>query len=283
MRIYPPYNLLTAAYAIGFVRFVLWWRRSGLATSRTLDPRLHQFILWHAWPVLLSFLLPGHIKDFFSYLTRHHGETKPRTNPLLGGLPFYGESLLADYHIGPWSLGIALALAAIAFLSLAKGPALRSALAFCIFLIAGALTVYHPSHRSRFLHSWIAVVWVLAGMGFAQLVTVQLADPKEVARPRAGRLPDELPGSGSNSPDARPRPCPEACPAVPGASLLDVTDAYLPSLANSRRVTILSSVPLIRFLADWTFMERFGRHRLETHWFGFGPAGAELRTLPSGS
>jgi hypothetical protein len=34
----------------------------------------------------------------------------------------------------------------------------------------------------------------------------------------------------------------------------------------------------MRFLADDTFIERYGRHRLETHWFGFGVMGEANRS-----
>jgi hypothetical protein len=51
----------------------------------------------------------------------------------------------------------------------------------------------------------------------------------------------------------------------------------LPQLADCQKTTILSSVPLMRFVGDWTFMERYGRRRLDPHWFGFGPSGEANR------
>jgi hypothetical protein len=78
----------------------------------------------------------------------------------------------------------------------------------------------------------------------------------------------------------QPGHAPEAGPVaqVQASSWLDVTDTYLPYLAQSQRVSILSSVPLIRFTADWTFLERYReRSRLENHWFGFGPPGEANR------
>jgi hypothetical protein len=275
LRIYPPYNILTIAYAIWFVRWLLWWRRTGREWNRQLDPRLGQMVLWHAWPVLVSFLLPGHIKDFFGYLTRDHGQVAPH-HPLLGGLPFYSECLRTDYHLGAASLLLVLALAGLAILTWRNRPP-GALLVLGLVLLAGALTIYHPSHRSRFLHSWIAALWVLAGMGVGHLVSARwLLDRKRLAGVLAGGVAGclallHLPGAFERG------HAPEAGPLLGRASMLDVTDSYLPALADSQRVTILSSVPLIRFLADWTFIERFGRRRLEPHWFGFGPPGAANR------
>lgn len=277
VQLYPPYNLLTVVYAIWFVRFVLWWRRVGLAFSRSQDLRIHQLVLWHAWPILVSFLFPSHLKDFFSYLTRHHGGDDARAPSWLGGLPFYGESLMEDYHLSVWLFGIAVALAILAFFAW-RSARPGSRLVFFMFLVAGFLTVYHPSHRSRFLLSWIGVFWVMTGIGFVQLLAIPLLSRRKWLAPSLGvglagcmalvQLPQALTRGYA----------PEVYPTPAAGSLLDMTDGYLPSLAQSHRVTIFSSVPLIRFLADSTFMERYGCQRLETHWFGFGPLGEANRT-----
>jgi hypothetical protein len=62
---------------------------------------------------------------------------------------------------------------------------------------------------------------------------------------------------------AAPR-APEGGIATSGLSVLDLTDAYLPQLADSRQPAVLSNVPM-KFLAQWTYLQRFGRAlRLET-------------------
>src|SRR5262249_51412866 len=117
IRIYPPYNLLTIAFAIWFVRFLFWWWQTGLAWNRELDPQAQQVVCWHAWPVLVGFLIPGHLKDFFVYLTRDHGHVAPH-HPVLGGLPVYSECLRLDYHASGWSLAIVLVLLGLSLLTL---------------------------------------------------------------------------------------------------------------------------------------------------------------------
>src|SRR5262249_36017430 len=153
-RIYPPYNVMTLAFAVFFLRFVAWWRQTGLGWSRGLDPRIHQLILWHVWPMLVGFLVPNHIRDFLAYLTRDHGRDG-YDHPILRGLPYYAESLAHDYHIAIWSVAIAVALMAIAFVAWRKLKPGGAAVLWLV-VIAGFLTCCHPAHRSRFMHSWIA-------------------------------------------------------------------------------------------------------------------------------
>lgn len=275
-RLYPPYNVLTLTYAVVFLQVAIWWRQQGRNACADIDNRIRQLILWHVWPVLISFLVPHHFRYFLGYLSTDCGRDG-YNHPLLGGLPYYLECLAGDYHLGHWSMAVALGLV---FIALCSWRSLRpgAGMIFSFLLIAGLLTCAHPAHRSRFLHSWIAALWVLSGIGLAQLFYGWSAANWGRLRPwLAGTAVAALavlhiPGM------LQPGHAGESGPLVQRFSWLDVTDAYLPELAGARRLTILSSVPVIRYLPDWTYIEHFRRRSpLEDHWFAFGAAGPENR------
>jgi len=127
----------------------------------------------------------------------------------------------------------------------------------------------HPNRKPRNLHSWIAAGWVAAGAGAAVLVFGRLTAGFPRARPwLAGATLGgiALLHGAHGLPTAH---APEGGPHPDTASLLDVTDSYLPELTGNERVTILSAVG-IRPMAQWTFLERYGpSQRMEEHWFGF--------------
>jgi hypothetical protein len=144
-------------------------------------------------------------------------------------------------------------------------------------LVAGALAVNHPNQKSRFLHTWVAAMWVGAGVGLTQLLR-PLPNPRWRHAPLwlgtaavGGLGLANLPGflAPGHSPEAGPRP--GLC------STLELTDCYLPYLAESRRTAILSTMPL-KFLTRWTYLERYHEHdRVETDLKGFGTTKAEHR------
>ena len=59
--------------------------------------------------------------------------------------------------------------------------------------------------------------------------------------------------------------------------MLELSDYYLPELDHAKQADILADAP-IRFLAEWTFLERYGRlDRLENNWLGFADRGEDER------
>ena len=56
-----------------------------------------------------------------------------------------------------------------------------------------------------------------------------------------------------------------------------MTDAYLPHLADARRVAVLSNLPM-KFAAQWTYLQRYPRaERPETEIKGFNPDDGDNR------
>jgi hypothetical protein len=172
---------------------------------------------------------------------------------------------------------LALVLVGVAFLCRGRLRAGSAAL-FWFLLIAAVLTCIHPNRKSRFLHSWVAVGWAVAGAGAAQLL------PRG-AGPRLRRGSTWVNGAALGGIALAQVPgllvdrgyVPEGGPRADLVSDQDVAECYLPALAGSRRVAILSNLP-IRFWTAWTFEARYGRPlALETDVKGFGPSATDNR------
>jgi hypothetical protein len=131
------------------------------------------------------------------------------------------------------------------------------------------LTIPHPNHKSRLVHSWIAAGWVTAGIGLATLVYGRFLSGHP--RVRFGLMVAALAGMGClHAPGfLQPGRSFDGGPTSHQLSLLDISDFYLPAIASSPRPALLAAIPF-RFVGEWTFLEHADpRRRLETHWFGF--------------
>jgi hypothetical protein len=270
-----PHNVVHIGFCLLFLRLLPWWWRSGRALVRRLEPPAQQLIAWHVWPVIVWFLWPQRLGYFLWYLTRDHGQ---EATPLgrSSGLVYYWHSLGADYHQDSWTLLVAvglLAIAAMAWRSLRPG----GIVVLTFVLVAAALTFHHPTHRSRFLHSWVAAGWVAAGIGLAQLIYSRWTANRPAIRPWLGaaiiavlasfQLPGTMQGSHA----------PEGGPQADRPSVLDLTNAYLPALDQSRRPAVFANLP-IRFLTDWTLRQRRQEHLdIDCEVRGFGTSPAEAR------
>lgn len=248
-------NLLSAAYALLFIRVALWHRRAGRALLRRSPPLTRALASWHVWPMAIWFLWPQKLAAFLwvNSPTANPGDAPQHS--LLGGYGYYWQCLARDYHVGAWSALLVLGLMAVAVVACLRGRLRPGASAILwLLLVACVLTAQHPNRKSRFLHSWVPAVWVAAGVGAGCLagrrpVLVALA---------TGLMAAHLPGLWA------PAHAPEGGVHPQSRSVLDVTDAYLPALADSQRAAVFSNVPM-KFLAQWTYLQRYGRaRRLET-------------------
>lgn len=268
-------NLVTVAYALFFLRLFFWYRRTGRDRIRRSDPRIQRLVFWHVLPVSLWFLWP---QKLFSFLWVNDPSANAGAHPqhsLLGGYDFYWSCLVRDYHAGAWSALIVMALVAVAV-----GAALQKRLQpgasaiLWLSLLSALLTSHHPYHESRFLHSWIPAIWVAAGIGAGCLVRRRSPGGSVVFRPVFAVLTGAL--AAAHFPAlVAPAHAPEGGLHPGSASILDVTDGYLPALANSRRAAVFSNVPM-KFLAQWTYLQRYGRaKRLETEIRDFDPRASD--------
>jgi hypothetical protein len=270
-----PHNVVHVAFVLLVLRVLPWWWRTGRTLVRRLDPPARQLIYWHVWPVILWFLWPQRLGYFLWYLTRDHGQEQT-ADGLAGGPAYYWNCLGTDYHVGAGGLLLAAVLASVAVLGWRRLRPGGVAVLWLV-LVAGALTFHHPTHRSRFLHSWIAAGWVAAGIGLAQIVYGRLTARRQGWRPwlAAGALASF--GIYHIPVIIQAGHAPEGGPGADRPSVLDVTDAYLPALDQASQPAIFANLP-IKFLTGWTLMERRQRHvAMETELRGFGASPAEDR------
>jgi hypothetical protein len=271
VSLYPPNNLIHAAYVVVFLRLLPWWRSAGRNWVRGLDVRAGQVVRWHLGFLAFWFLLPKHLGFFLWYLSPANTGA-PEQIGLVGGLSRYARWAVDDYHLGPWHALLALALGGVALLSWRRlrpgGPAVLA-----LVLLAGLLTVTHPNQKARCLHSWLAAGWVAAGVGAAVLVYGRLTARRPGLRPWlatatvAGLAWAMLPATQGMGHALEGGPHPQQ------ACMLDPIDFYLADLARADDVTILTAVP-VKPLTQWTFLERYGSlDPVENNWHGFGPSG----------
>jgi hypothetical protein len=274
---YPPHIILNVAYALFFFRLLLWWRGGGREWTDRLGVRLRPLVRWHLAPVAAWFLLPKRLGYFLWYLSP--ADAPAERFDLLGEAGMYLRWMLSDYHTGLPSLIVAFALLAAGLLMHRR---LRPGGGAVLWLavLSFALTVLHPNHKARFLHNWLPVLWVAAGVGASGLVYGppwnrsrfrQAARPWLAAAGVVGLLVLQAPGALENAHAVEGGPHPE----VP--SVLELTEYYLPELVHAGQAAILADAPF-RFLAEWTFLQRTGRlDRLENNWLGFARRGEDER------
>lgn len=271
LSVYPPHNFIHATYVVFFLRLVPVWRRVGRVWLDGFDARVAQVVRWHVLPLAFWFLLPKHPSYFLWYISPANASDAQKVN-LLEGLTSYTHWIVEDYHAATWSAALAAVLAGAAFLGWRRlrpgGPAV-----LLFFALALTLTVTHPNHKARNLHSWLAAGWVAAGMGLAVAVHGRLTANRPRLRPwltsatLGGVALAHLPAL------AVPGHAPEGGPHPDQFSLLELTDGYLPELVGAARATVLAEVA-VRPMVQWTYLERFGRwDRLEENWEAFGPPG----------
>jgi hypothetical protein len=158
------------------------------------------------------------------------------------------QSLVTDYHMVLWSaLGAALffGLALITYRRLRAG----GIAVLLLVLISAALTLIHPNQKSRFLHSWSPVFWVVGAAGLVGCLNDRRLGRALAYGAAAGVVlvhSPELPKVGHG---------PETGCRGEKSSLLDITDTYLSEVGDKRGLAVFSTVTSTGFLT-WTYHER---------------------------
>ncbi len=275
LSLFPPHNFIHAAYIVFFVRVAFWWWKEGRAWCARLDGRVRQLITWHVWPVAVWFLLPKHLSFFIWFLSPANATEEQRSR-LLEGLAYYTPCVIEDYHPAFWCAalaGVLVLCAVVAGRRLTPG----GQVILWLFLLGALLTATHPNHKSRYVHSWLAAGWVAAGIGAAALAYGRLTLRIPKVRPYLATAGVAALACVFLPPLRNAATSPEGGPHPRTASVLDVTDAYLPDVKASRQTAIFAAVP-VKPLAQWTFLQQKGAlESLENNWYGFGAAGEENR------
>jgi hypothetical protein len=215
----------------------------------------------------LWLLLPRHPSNFLWYLSPANADTE-HGFAILDGIRNYARWLVEDYHNDLQTTILAITLCVIGLLSWRR---LRpgGSIVFWVVVLATCLTITHPNHKGRCLHSWIATVWIAAGIGTSSVAYCCRPNRWPGAGNWIGMLSlaaltwTQVPALRSVGHAL------EGGPKEGHPSMLDVTDSYVPEIARSRRATVLAAVPF-RTLTQWAVLECLGRlDRLEEHWWDF--------------
>lgn len=253
-----PHNVLNIAYAVLFIRVLLWWRKAGRSWFDGMGREFLPLACWHVLPVAIYFLLPKRLGYFLWFISPANAP-KDAAMSLTDGLTHYHAWIVSDYHVASWTFALALGLLGVALLASRK---LRpgSVAVICFLLISLFLTARHPSHMSRYVHSWLAAGWVLAGVGLATVIYGRATALIPRARPWlasiavAGLACFTMPEMLHAHHVAHGGPNPDF------DSSLVLTDCYLPHLQDSRHTLILSNAA-INFFCQWTYLERYSKLR----------------------
>lgn len=272
-----PHNVLHLAYAVLFFRVFIWWRRAGRSWFDGMGREFLPLAYWHAAPVAVYFLLPKRLGYFLWFISPANAP-KDAAMSLTQGLAHYHAWIVSDYHVAPWMFMVALGLAGIGLLA-CRAFRPGSVAVICFLLIALFLTAKHPSHMSRYVHSWLAAGWVLAGAGLASLIygrataLVPRVRPWLAGAAVAGLACLTLPQMLDAHHVAHGGPNPDF------ASSLVLSDCYLPHLKDSRRTLILSNAA-INFFCQWTYLEKYGNlHGADVDIKNFGQDADRIRQL----
>ena len=273
----PPANLITIAYAVLLVRLRPWYRHVGRKSIEQSSHCVRALVAWHVCPVAIWFLWPQHLYSFLWVNSPAANGGEFPHHDLLGGYSFYANCLVHDYHISAWSVVLVVCLFLVgSWAAVRKRLRPGAAAVFWLAALAFVLTVHHPNRKSRFLHTWIATMWVGAGVGAASVMPMRGKKWSSiVCAGYWGGLSFVLAMQV-------PRLCAEAHAPEGGIasahpSTLDITDAYLPDLANSHFVAVFSNLP-IKQLAQWTYLQRYpNRKRLDTDIKGFNSSAGDNR------
>jgi hypothetical protein len=253
ITVYPPKFICTVGFWMVAGDAGIWWwrkRRAGEtqgARGGELTAAQRGVLLWHVLPVGIWFLLPARLYDVIYFLSPAN-KIPGQHSSIVTGAPYYLKAAVADYHWATWSFVVAAGLFLVGLALMQRaGPGIRAV--FVLVLIGTALTITHPTHCSRFLHTWIPALWLGAGIGAALLVTVVrvpwwLGAIGAAALLVASAPAFIAPGHGE-----------EFGQRHETTSLLDVTDAYLPELAKYKHVTIFSACGWAT--CEWTYIERY--------------------------
>lgn len=182
VSIYPPDNLVTATYAVVFIRLALWWRDGRSTWDAVLGPAGRALFYWHCVPVAVSFLWPDRLSAFMWYVGPNNGNTS--FDPW-GGITLYWHAFAEGFSPTQWAAIATLGFFLIGLSRINSFPPGGRAV-FILALVSFAGVVIHPQHQGRFLGSWIFAVWIGAGAGVA--VLMDWAIPRRAWLPLGGAI-----------------------------------------------------------------------------------------------
>lgn len=178
------HGIMHAGWIILSIHAAIWWRRSGRAALARRSSSDRIVALGLAIPIGIWFLIPKRLGGFLWFLSPLNSD-QPANATSLSGVRRYVEFIATDYFTQPWLVPMAAVLTLIALVGVLRSR--REAMVLFVLLgVAAALTFDHPMVKARFLHSWIGVLYLTAGIGVDVLLNMLHARSVMLARAAAG-------------------------------------------------------------------------------------------------
>lgn len=257
IRVHTPNGALQLAYWAILVQVAIWWRREGRVRFASLPAAVRTLAGWHILPGAALFALPGRVGIFLHFVSP--ANTQSAAIPPWDTAVFLARAISDGYHAMPLA-AVATACLALVGMAAAVGVGTRIALrpgglAVAIFVaVSAALTLAHPNHQVRYVHSWVPAVWILSGGALSVLLqSVRHSRLALAGAIGAGTLVAAMvvnsQAVGLHRADARF-----------GPSSLDLSNAYLSwlsELGEAPTVFIVANHDA-KFFNEWTYMNRIG-------------------------
>jgi hypothetical protein len=263
-----PRIYLYAAYALILLRLAVWWWPAGrVATARVAGEPAVALLTWAVIPVQVWFLLP-HRLSYFLWYAGPGNAPAGLARSLPDSLGYYSEAFAREYHAAAILAAVMAAAAFVGVLAVLvrRQPATGWFVVPAMFTICGTLTVLHPNQQLRFLHTWAPLVWVMAGVGVAGMLTVVAG----LANDRIARGVGVALIAGLTVAQvqltlgfARVSPALGRGYNPAAVSLRDIHDTYLPLIDGETPTAIFCNHPDASW--RWPFMERYGHKNGLSH------------------
>lgn len=243
-----------------FLRILPWWITKGFRIINHLPIPARQFFQLQVYPLIFWFFWAQHLSScIWSITYGQHGRAGDYSF-LIGSFPYYYHCLLQDYFVNLASLILVFFVVTLVLLNKRYWQKITASI-LIFFVVACLLTNYNLANRSRFLHSWLTVTWVIAGIGVAgifdrinrrisfskKLTSTYLLQPLMFSTV-AGLI--ILQGSAL----IRSGYAEEGGPKTNHPSMLDFADAVVPELIHAEHPILISEVPY-QWLIDWRLAE----------------------------
>ncbi|HEX8875170.1 MAG TPA: hypothetical protein VF777_00345 [Phycisphaerales bacterium] len=165
-----PHGIVHAGWVLLCLQALMWWRTRGRAWLATWNAADRIVALGIAVPIGIWFLIPKRLGSFLWFLSPLNSDQAPAA--ALDRVQTYAAFIASDYFPQPWMAPAALLLSLIGLIGLLGMPHHRrgAGLVFLFLAIAAILTADHPMVKSRFVHSWIAALYLTSGLGVATLL-----------------------------------------------------------------------------------------------------------------
>jgi len=252
ISLYPPGNLMAAAWALLLIRITILWYRHRAVFNDRIAPAGRAMFYWHAVPIGCFLLLPQRLGFLLFFVSPANSLPEQHFGPWSGAHQ-YAQVFAEGYQAAHWSAALAAALALLAATQI-RHLTSGARLVLILLVISSAAVVLHPNVEGRYMASWIFTVWILAGAGAA--IVVYWLTSRLSAAPRAAVaaiLLCVVVLAHVHASQSHAAAAPVGSSTAP-ASDLDLAAAYLPAIAGFKHVGFVLSFKH-NFFITWSVRE----------------------------